>query len=203
MADLITLTELKNALGVDLLDTDLDAKYTLAIKNASAAVREYADRSFDLTTVTSTRVYEYDGSGVLEIEDATTVTTVLLDGIALQPSEYAVEPYGKTVLNWIFLPENRLRTDPAMGFAYNLDTLWWKAITNIHLVSVTGTWGWPAIPDTVKQATIWTAAAFAENVRPVVTERVGDVSRTYATPLRDAIPSRAKDILEPYVRGRQ
>ena len=203
MAELVTLQELKDALGIT--DNSEDAKLQDALRDASAAIRSYTDRSFNTTQATSTKIFQYDGSGVLEIEDAVAVTNVSMDGVTLVlGTDYTVEPYGNAVFNWLFLPvDYPLGGSPEMGFTRNLDRLWWKrSVKPIRSVSVTGTWGWPSIPDDVQRAALWTAAAFAETPRPVIQERTADVSRTY-TNISAAIPSRAKDLLEPYVRGRQ
>ena len=205
MADLVTLADVKLALGIPTATTTQDAKLNDAIRDASAALRSYLDRDFE-TPVTSSqaRTYFYDGSGVLEIQDAQTITAVTLDGVALTTDEYSAEPAGDAPYTWLFLPEiGGFGMSPEMGFTRNLDRLWWKALQRPQQVVVTGTWGWATIPDDVQRAAIWTAVAFAENPRPVTTERVGDVSRSYPNAIRDAIPARARDLLEPYFRGRQ
>lgn len=201
MADLVTLADLKTALGIT--DADSDTRLQQAIENASAAIRSYVDRPFETpVTASSTRSYAYDGSGVLEIDDAQTVTAVVQDGITLTADEYSAEPF-LAPITWLFLPPYSRPGSPEMGFTRNLDRLWWKTYEAPQIVQVTGTWGWPTIPKDVEQAAIYTAAAFAETPRPFISERLGEVSRTY-TPagLRDAIPSRAKELLEPYFRGR-
>lgn len=201
MADLVSLADLKVALGIS--DNDSDPKLTQAIENSSAAIRSYVDRPFETpVSASSTRSYAYDGSGVLEIDDAQSVTLVVQDGITLDPLEYSAEPYVKPY-TWLFLPPYVIPESPAMGFTRNLDKFWWRAYQQPKVVQVTGTWGWPAIPKDVEQAAIYTAAAFAETPRPFVSERIGEVSRVYTpSALRDAIPPRAKELLEPYFRGR-
>lgn len=202
MADLVTLSDLKTAMGIPLADTESDTKLSQAIENASAAIRSYTDRAFDTpVSASSTRNYAYDGSGVLEIDDAQTVTAVVLDGITLDPIEYSAEPFAPPI-TWLFLPPYARPESPEMGFTRNLDKLWWKTYQQPKVAAVTGTWGWPSIPKDVEQAAIWTAVAFSESPRPVTSERIGEVARVYGNPIRDAIPARARELLEPYFRGR-
>jgi gp6-like head-tail connector protein len=205
MADLVTLAEVKTALGIPTGNTTQDAKLTDAIRDASAAIRDYLDRDFETPISGSqARTFFYDGSGVLEISDAATITSVTLDGVTLTSDEYTAEPAGDAPYTWLFLPERGgWNASPEMGFMRNADQFpWWATLEKPQQVVVTGTWGFATIPDTVQRAAIWTAVAFAENPRPVTTESVGDVSRTYPTAIREGIPGRAKDILEPYFRGR-
>ncbi len=201
MADLITLAEVKTALGVT--NNSQDAKITQAIPEASTAIRNYVDRDFETpVSASADRTYYYDGSGVLEIDDAQTVTAVTLDGVPLTPDEFSAEPASNGPFSWIFLPERKWSINPQMGFTRNLDNLWWRATGKPQVVVVTGTWGWPTVPEDVKRAAIWTTINFMENPRPVTTESIGGVSRSYTT-YAHAIPQRARELLEPYFRGRQ
>ena len=201
MADLITLNEVKTALG--LTNNSQDAKITQAIPEASAAIRNYVDRDFETPVSSSTvRTYYYDGSGVLEIDDAQTITAVTLDTVPLTTDEYSAEPAGNSPYTWLFLPEQKWQSSPAMGFTRNLDNLWWRQTGKAQVVTVTGTFGWAAIPEDVKRAAIWTTINLMENPRPVTTESIGGVSRSY-TAYAHAIPQRARELLEPYFRGRQ
>lgn len=197
---LVSLTDVKEALGIAPANTQRDPALTDAIEDASEAIRDYVDRKFETPVSGSeTRTYFYDGSGVLEIDDAQTITAVVQSGYTLQPEEYTAEPNTKPY-TWLFLPQFK-GSSPEMGFTRNLDTLWWKLLENPQQVQITGTWGWAAIPKTVRRAAIWTAVSFFENPRPYGSESVADVSRTYIA-TSDAIPRRAKEILEPYFRGR-
>lgn len=200
MADLVTLPEVKTALG--LQNTAKDAQITQAIPVATQAIRNYVDRDFETpVSGSATRTFYYDGSGVLEIDDAQTITEVTLDGVPLTADEYSAEPAGGVPFSWLFLPERNLSINPEMGFTRNLDVLWWKTLGKPQVVAVTGTWGWPEIPADVKQAAIWTVVSIIENPRPITTESIGGVSRSYMS-YASAIPQRAKEFLQPYFRGR-
>lgn len=209
MADLATRAELKRTLKDNT--TANDTLYDDVLREASAAVRDFTQREFitPATTVDSTRRYIYDGSGVLEIDDAKTITAVKLirsgvSDVVLTADEFEPQPYrsqGTTPYSWLdILP--RTSESPEMGFERNLDTLWHKYLFSREVfVDVTGKWGWDAIPDAVVRATIWTAISFQENPRNVISEGVAGVHRSYANPSRAiGIPERAKELLYPWQR---
>jgi hypothetical protein len=210
--DLITLAQLKRALGDTT--TARDALYAEVIVRSSQAIRDYVIR--DLKTpadvVATTRRFVYDGSGILQIDDAVEVETVTIirpntaDQV-LTEDEYEPQPYrsnGTIPFYWLDVLAT-YRVSPEMGFTSNLDTLWRKYLpqTTEVFVDVEAKWGWNAIPESIVQAAIWTAVAFLENPRNVISEHVAGVGRTYANPSRAiAIPPRAQELLEPYARYR-
>lgn len=214
MADLITLADLKTALNVAAGDVDplRDARLQQAITQASAAVSTYADRNFGSSNVTETRNYEYDGSGYLDIDDASDITAVSFNWYnytqVLDPALqlWRPEPYGYPVFTYLVLPTWHGQISPEMGFRQNLDVLWReRGLSTLPLTaSVTGTWGWPTVPEDVKRAVIWTAASMSEEPGDMRSESIESYSYTREssrTSLESgAIPERAKDLLAPYVR---
>lgn len=213
MADLITLTELKTALGIAAGDVDpaRDAKLQQAITNSSAIVSKYADRDFATSAVTEARTFEYDGSGYLEIDDASAITSVTFKWTGydqvVDPAYWRGEPSGADVLTYLILPAQNMLISPEMGFTRNLDVLYRERqfLALPLFVEVTATWGWPTVPDDVKQAVIWTAAQVAEEVGGMRSESIAGYSYTRDTDPTTgqnsgAIPDRAKDVLAPYVR---
>lgn len=202
MADLVTKEEVKVALRINPANVERDAELDQAIDVASAAIRKYLDRDFETpVTASQSRTYYYDGSGVLEIDDAQTITAVTLDGYPLTTDEFTAEPAGDAPYTWLFLPSHGRSASPEMGFERNLDTLWWKTLDKPQIVQITGTWGWAEIPWDVKQAAIWTVVNITETQRPVTAESIGGVSRNYVGS-NFAIPIRARELLAPYFRGR-
>jgi len=202
VADLITRQQLIDA-GI----TGSNAKLDQAITNASYAIRAYTERHFAEAGSTSTRTFLYDGSGFLTIDDASSVTVVKLDNQTLtqnldwlaMPDRGIYTPDVQGVYEWLELPSYR-EESPQMGFMYNLDTLWWRYKRH-HTVDVTGTWGWATVPGDVQQAAIWTAAYFAETPKPYISQTISDYSvTTMQDAPNDAIPERAKALLNPYRR---
>lgn len=210
MAALITLDELLDALDITPGDAteQVQRKYTQAIAGASAAVSSYADRAFASPVVTEQRTFEYDGSGFLDLDDCSAVTAVTISSYGvdsvLAADEWTAEPFGGPVYTYLVLPAHRGFGSPAMGFTRNLDRIaaerGWLGQT---LVKVDATWGWPTVPDDVKQAVIWTAAEMGDKPGGMRSEAIANYSYSRDTPgLPEvpAIPNRAKDLLAPYVR---
>lgn len=208
--DLITMDRLLDALNKvpgDMEPQELD-KYQASIKSASAAVRAYADRDFALNSsgIATTRTFEYDDSGYVDIDDAMTVTGVVVvfggatAPMALSTTQWQAKPFNAPVKDSILLYGSAYRAGSReMGFTWNLDRFegpWGPPPT----IDVTAVWGWPAIPEDVQQATVWTAAAFAEDARQVTSESIDSFSRSMAVIQPSAIPLRAKELLDEYRR---
>lgn len=131
MADLITLDRLLDALNkipADMEAQEID-KYNAAIASASAAVRAYADRDFTLnnSAVATTRTFEYDDSGYIDIDDAQSVTTVVVSfayggSLTLSSYQWQAYPYNAEIKDSIlvYYPEF-FPGSTEMGFTYNLD----------------------------------------------------------------------------------
>lgn len=208
-ADLITLEELKIALGYSETEALRDAKLEKAISAASNAVRRFADRSFGLPLVKATRTYEYDSSGFLDIDDAGVVISVnfVFGGLETPITTFywRAEPQEGPPYTYLRIPHWAGVYSPEMGFTYNLDVIardkGWPGL--IPQVKVEAEWGWPEVPEDVRQATIWTAAKFAEKPDQLVSETIEHYSYTSQArtggPL-PAVPSPAQDLLAAYVR---
>src|SRR4051812_15866207 len=81
MADLLTLSELRTARGDAPSDTSNDGRYTWMIPVASQLIRSYSGRDFGAAQITETRSFTYDGSGFLDIDDATSVQQVAIPDV--------------------------------------------------------------------------------------------------------------------------
>ena len=212
MPDLITTAELYTAMGVAVGDQDATttAQLAQAIKGASEAVRRYTDRDFGTATVTQERTFEYDGSGFLDIPDCAAVTQVAFSfagfDTILDSSDWTVQPSGATVFTWMTLPAQRGLYDPAMGFTRNADVIYReRGWLGTAYVKVTASWGWPTVPDDVKQAVIWTAAAMAQDPGAFKSESIAEYSYARDDSLDggrepSGITERAKELLAPYLR---
>ena len=205
-SEIITLSQLKEALGTPVSDTTKDIKLTQAIKSASSAIRTYLDRDFGTSVVTETRSYVYDGSGVLEIDDCVSgsITSVVVAGRTVSTKEWLPQPYRRSpVVYWLLLAP-AYGISPAMGFTWNLDTyyLYANPVAYTITVDVTADWGWVEIPEDIQQAAIYTAAAMAESPKPYVSQQYQSYSVQLPMPFNSAIPERAKALLDPYQRLR-
>jgi hypothetical protein len=210
-ADLITLEELKIALGASLTEVDdlKDKKLAKAISAASVAVRRFADRSFGLPLVAGSRIYEYDSSGFVDIDDAGEVSSVvfIFGGLEMPITNFywRPEPQEGPPYTYLAIPHWAGVYSPQMGFTKNLDVIakdrGWPGL--IPTVKVFGKFGWPEVPDDVRQATIWTAAKFQEKPDQLVAESIANysyLSQNRGSGPPPAIPPDAQDILAAYVR---
>lgn len=214
--DLVTLSEVKAVLGKDPMDTRDDAKLTALIPYVSDAVRTFTERDFGAPTITEARTYEYDGSGFLDIDDASAITEVRMlvpngTDVVLTPETWTAAPARRDdapMYSYIRMPIlGSWGISPAMGFTYNLDVyaaerggLWTSN------VQVTGTWGWATVPGDIKLAAIWTLQEWSSKAASegLTAEAIEGYSRSWGgrnaggTAQALAIPNRARDILAAY-----
>lgn len=220
---LVTLAEYKSA--IKETDSTNDAYHQAALDAAASAVLVYTDRDFGSTVATSSKSYWYDGSGILNIDDADTVHTVTFAGQAALPGTAWIAktdgPPSITVYTYLELPmidwsgPSVVDSLGVMGFTSNLDQwLHRNRATRELQVTVNADFGWATVPPDVKRATIWTAANF-EEVTPsggeggeLSSKSVAEVSESWfaATPgtqgeATEAIPARARALLNPYARA--
>jgi hypothetical protein len=199
--DLITRSEYKTIARIgDPAPPGLDASIDALIPMVTVAIKNYTDRDFGTDDITETRGYLYDGTGFLEIDDASNITSVGIGGVALPVASWRAMPYGSPVYTWVELPPQRSRS-VEMGFLWNEDTYNW-ASTTASEATVTATFGWLDIPPDVKMAAVWTVAAWLTNPEPWVSEAIEGYSRSRSLPasLEAGIPKRAQRILDPYTR---
>jgi hypothetical protein len=226
MADLLTLTEYKNLAGIPLSDVTYDAQLNTLLPAVSLAIRNFTGRNFEVGGPTEQRSFEYDGSGFLDIDDATAITAVslsfpsspttpdmLLDGTY----QWRAAPYNGPVYHYLIMSQLPYGLSTEMGFMYNLDVVGREGRLMVRppVVKVTGTWGWPAIPADVKLAAEWTledwgAGAAGPTTPGVQAEAIEGFSRTFATGRPGdansaarglmAIPNRARDLLAVYTK---
>lgn len=212
MADpLISLTQMRAASGeVDpSAATSNDARYTLAINTSSDLIRDFTGLKFEISSgIADTRIFEYDGCGYLDIDEAQNITVVSsqagYSGALLTPfsiDDYSSYPLNLPVKLWLRLPGVYYGgISPEMGFTYNLDTLYYKYPIKPNIIRVTATWGWDEIPWAVQQAAIWTAINIADSPKPFQQESIENYSRTRGSEnVGEAIPDRAQVALLPYV----
>jgi hypothetical protein len=111
-----------------------------ALLAAENAVREYCQRDFCVVAADATptaRSYVPDGSHILRIHDARSVTAITLDGATVSSADYQLEP--PSSYSW----SGRWR--PYEQVVYLLHT-WTGDTPGEASVSVTARWGWQAVP---------------------------------------------------------
>lgn len=216
MADLITLSRFK-ALQPGINDPNApnpkDPTYSALISAASALIRSYTGMEFNVvrsSTLPTTRQYQYDGSGWVDIDEAQNITTVSIVGNYLGAQawnytqyDWIAYPLNTPVKRWLSLPPSTYGISPEMGFTYNLDTLASKYPNSQALVNVTAVWGWPSIPEDIQQAAVWTAQSMLDSAGgEYQSQTIANYSRTkaYASVVEgDPIPPKARAVLESYI----
>jgi len=153
MTNYATLAQVKGALRItDQID---DGLLNTAISAASRYVDGYTDRSF-ASAVPGTAVYIPTGRmDDLAVDDLTSITSVEIDedldgsfSIALRPIDFLALPVnGRS--GGIPFPFSRIRPQ---------EDGYWPSVYGRATVRVTGMFGWPAIPDAVREATILQAS---------------------------------------------
>lgn len=219
MADLITLAYYRTAAGIDPTNTRDDARITQWIPAVSNMIRAFTERDFGAPAVTEERIFEYDGSGYLDIDDAVSISTVKLayplgTDITLESTDWTAKPARRDdspVFTYIVMPGYVGATagSPEMGFTRNLD-IYARERGSYALpanVKVTATWGWPEVPEAVQQAVVWTLEEWRS--RPsgegLTAESIEGWSRAWGTrqgasAAALAIPARARDVLAAYAK---
>ena len=195
MADYCTLAELKAALSItDNID---DTVLQTAITSASAWVDGWCYRSFAAAgTAVTDRDYIPTGTfQTLAIDDCVEITEVKLDddldgtfADTLTAADFQAEPVNSTT-GGLALPFTRLRP---------FEDGYWPTFRGQATVRVSARYGWPAIPDAVREATIFRASAlFTRRDSPLGVAGFGDMG---AMRVSRFVDPDVKSLLDPYVK---
>lgn len=189
-----TVQEYRAAIGKETSDDDLALSEALLVASRWWERKLHRPAGFNRDTAAVARTFYVhrgtngEGSKTLFVDDiaATTGMTVTLDGEAVAAADYQLRP-----LNALVGPE----AEPYDRIV-RLGTVGWTLQSPIV---VTAIWGWPAVPEAIKAATIeWAAIWRGESVR--ATERVNEMDQ-----VASASPyhlSQLKRITEAYQQAR-
>ncbi len=140
---------------VGLSDSIDDATIDRAILAASRGVDNFCHTSFWQTAAATVRVFDTCDTWRVRIDDAVAVTAVATDADANGTFEvvWAAADYQLLPLNPLASadpePYTEIQAVGTLRFPRR------SSVTSRHgLIQVTGTWGWPAVPDAVVQATL-------------------------------------------------
>lgn len=146
--DYVTTTQLKSYLRIpDVMD---DTELAFAITAASRAIDHDTNRQFGVLSSAEERIYaawpDYErGYWVVEVDDFQSTTNL------------AVEVDGTAVTTFLREPRNASQVSrPWTRVVFTSDSETQPCRTSE--VAVTALWGWTAVPDTIKQATLLQAA---------------------------------------------
>jgi len=192
-----TLAQVKSALRItdQIDDTLLDT----AITSASRWVDGWCDREFEAAgTAVTTRDYTpANAFGVIYIDDCVEVTQVKIDADldrtfseTLVAADYLLEPVNE-VRYGLALPFTRLRT---------YEDGYWPVFGGRPTVRVSARYGWPAVPETVKEAAILQASRlFTRLDSPLGVAGFGDMG---AMRVSRFVDPDVEQLLAPYRRIR-
>lgn len=150
----VTLPDFRAYLRNEMAGVD-DVDLQEALDSASEAINDHCARSFTVAGAASARLYVPSDEEVLFIDDATTVTAVSVNGVALASTEYQKEPLNG-ILNGQSVPYTRLVR--LGGYEWEPDIVDERKA----IISVTATWGWSAVPSRVLTACKILAKEIAE-----------------------------------------
>lgn len=141
---------------IGLSDYVDDITITDALTGASRAIDKFCNTHFWQTATGTARVFDTCDPWQVRIHDAAAVTQVATDTDAdgVFETVWSAGDYQLLPLNPEAAPEQlpftQIRAVGTLSFPR-------AAGRRLGLVQVTGTWGWPAVPEAVVQATLLTA----------------------------------------------
>ena len=149
-----TLAEFKSAIGIT--DSTDDTPLQSVLDATDALIDNYTDRKQGFGTATETRYYNADAWQYVLVDDLVSVTTLTTDdnGDGTYPTtwvagtDYNLAPGNAALDGW---PYTEL--DVSVSYPKNFPKGVYRG------VKVTGVFGWPAVPNAVKQAAIIQASA--------------------------------------------
>lgn len=145
MAAILAVQQVKDYCRSEIPTVD-DEFVDAAIEAAEATLRDETMRSWVLAGSATPRVFvPVPGTSVLPIHDCTTVTQVVENGVTLAASDYQLEPVNGLSASGETVPYRRIRL---------VNGLAWYTDRERATVTVTATWGWPAIPARIEQAAL-------------------------------------------------
>jgi hypothetical protein len=201
---IVSLEEFKTAESITT--TDYDDAIEQLLPQVSAAIRRLTGRDFGAVAEIEERVFEYAGGGVLNIDDATAIVSVRMDGSSLaQDRDYRPKKDSETPYFYLDMYVEPGRSgSPEMGFTRNEDTYRERRPSaRPALVTVEAEYGWNPVPEDVKLAAIEMARVVADLPKDdLQSEAIAEYS--YST-VPDQFnsgrwPTRAVDLLRPYKR---
>lgn len=158
MATLIyaSLLELKSYMTANT-DTEDDTNLSMALNGASRSIDGFTGRRFWIDDVASPRVYRT----LRQIVPADEGSLILVDDIA-SATGVVVETYSGSAYTVVAASTYDLNPESAIGLGKPATGLLmpagnWQVYRKIR---VTAKWGWPAVPDEVKQACLIQASRF-------------------------------------------
>lgn len=144
-----TLDELKARLDIQLGDTTDDAMLENSIEAASRAVDGMCGRHF--YSATETHYYAAEEWGEIEVDDIVSVSTLTTDNDGDRVYETTWGATDFELGPGDSAPYTRIYATPTGAYAFPFDR---------KSIRIAGTFGWPSVPDAVREATLLLAARY-------------------------------------------
>lgn len=149
-----TLNELKSWMSIGTADTTDDTSLTIALNGAVAAIDQFCGRTFTAAgTVAETRYFAALADTLCHVDDIGNLTDLVvatdLDFDGTYSTTWAATDVEVDPINAIAKGRPVVALRARRGGS-NVFPRW----NEEKLVKVTARWGWPSVPDAVKQATI-------------------------------------------------
>ncbi len=145
--DYASLAELKAHINPPITDSTDDAHLSLALTASSRGIDRATNRQFGVTASTEERTYEAcwsrtRGVYIARIDDVQTLTGLVVTISGATTTNYALTPTNAAAEG---APWTHIHTASATSPTLGISPL---------TVLVEATWGWTAVPDTIKQLTL-------------------------------------------------
>ena len=143
----VTLQTFKTYIENERTGTANDDRLQAALDAAHQGIDDFLGRAMVVASGSTTRSYAPDGDELLTIHDCTTITAVTENGVTLTAGTmYQAEPLNNLTESGATWPYWQLRR--LNGYGWYTNPASYGAVT----VTVTGTFGWAAIPTPVVEA---------------------------------------------------
>lgn len=154
-----SLSELRSWLGVQ--DTADDDGLALALDVATRKVDDHCGRTFATATVAAARTLRANDPVVLRLDPGWDIQST--SGLVVKTDDNDDGTFETTWTPGVdFELDSGVGYDGASGWPYGrlvaVGDRWWPTATRRRAVQITALWGWAAVPDPVKQATLILAA---------------------------------------------
>ena len=138
---IVTLATFKDYARNELGTAD-DSAIQAALDAAHYSAYDYVGRSFEPVGAASARKFVPLSWEILNVDDCTSITSVVNNGTTVATSEYQAEPVGNRSGSMATVPFTRLRMLTGAWYCWNGEAT----------VTVTATWGWSAAPAAAVEA---------------------------------------------------
>lgn len=185
-----TLSEAKARLGIPVSDTADDSIIENIVEAASRRIDRYCNRQF-FQNVGQVRYYSAASDVLVFIDDCVSISAVSSDrnltrawDTVIATSDVELAPLNAAVLG---SPYTELRMKPLASNEFDL---------GLDLIKITGTWGWPAVPDMINEACLLlTSRLFRRKDSPFGVTGGGEVGQQIAI---QAVDPDIRILLDPY-----